>query len=142
MTASPHNLAIAVFPQDTLHANKPQTKSPLGDQIPDFKVLGWYGGEDPSHSKSSHLFFLYEKKRWPESLALDFIPTTGDLLTSSILEQVGSQAILAFTQYDVNIVHVFVVVGSYFIVLKYERPQDLTIELQWHTVRPKPLCSF
>lgn len=144
MSVLPHRLAIAVYPQDTLHA-QPETKSRVGDQIPDFKVLGWLMGENASHSKSSYLFFIYEKKintpgNWPSNRLASYQEW------ASKIKQLGSQAVLAFRQYDVKSVYVVVAVSTYFTVLKYERPLDITAEelenLLWHEIEPTPLCAY
>lgn len=147
MTTSPHNIAIAALPQDTLHAPKLQNENDRskleGDQTPDFKILGWLSGEQsPSHANSSYLFFIYEKKKMPDSRPLDYQPTSMELLSTANLEQFGRQAVLAFMQYDVTFVHIISVIATYFSVLKYERPEVIPDRLQWHRIRPTPLCSF
>lgn len=61
------------------------------------------------------------------------------------LKQLGSQAILAFKQYDVTSVYVVLAVTSYFTLLEYDLPEDITDDelkkLQWHSIPPTPLCT-
>lgn len=151
MYSSPYRIAIAVLPQDTLHA---QTGSRKGDQTPDFKLLGWFGTATPgrsNHSNSSYLFFIYEKKKEPQTTAsatttsTEFFHAAMEYLTAGNIKQLGRQAALAFMQYKVKLVHVVIVVSTYFSVLKYELPDpNMTDEqvarLKWYMLLPTPLC--
>lgn len=141
ISSSAHDMAIGVFPQDTLHAHKPNHKD---DQIPDFTVLGWFGGDNPSHAKSSHLFFLWEKKTEPDKQPTD--DRSAGLEWSSVpnLRQLGKQAILALRQYNVTSVYVVLAVTSCFTLLQYKLLEDMTDakwdELPWYSIVPTPLC--